>query len=57
MKRDYHPYIIHGCLFMYLMFNFFTKENNEYRNIIISMFMCMYTVLATLYHLSKNDKL
>lgn len=57
MKRDCHPHIIHGCLFMYLILNFFTQEYNWYRNVALLTFMVGYTALAVVYHLEKNGKL
>lgn len=57
MKREVWQPAIHGVLFLYLLFNFFTEEYSWYRNTILITFVIGYTALAVIYHLEKNDKI
>ena len=57
MRKDYYPAVIHGFLFTYLLWGFFTQESNFYRNTILLTFIIGYTTLAVVYHLDKNGKL
>ena len=57
MRGIYYIYMIQGALFMYLLFNFFTKEYNYYRNAILLTFIIGYSLQAILAHLHKNGKI
>lgn len=57
MKREHYVYIFVGSVFMYLLFNFFTKEYNWHRNIILLLYIGMGIVWAINHHLDKNGKI
>lgn len=50
-------YILHGVLFLYLLFNAVTKPSNDYRNLILLVLFIGYMSIAVLYHLHRNDKI
>ncbi len=50
-------YILHGALFLYLLFNAVTKPSNDYRNLILLVIFIGYMSIAIGYHLHKNGKL
>jgi len=57
MKREHYGYILVGSFFIYLLFNFFTKEYNWYRNTILLLYVGLGIVWAISHHLGKNRKL
>lgn len=50
-------YILHGALFLYLLFNAITKPSNDYRNLILLVLFTGYISIAILHHLSRNNKI
>jgi len=57
MKQIHWQAMVHGVLFLYLLFNLFTQEYNWHRNAVLLTFLVGYTALAVVYHLDKNGKL
>lgn len=50
-------YILHGVLFLYLLFNAVTKPSNDYKNLILLVIFIGYMSIAVLHHLSRNKKI
>ena len=55
--NKYTPgYILAGATFMFLLWNFFTKEYSYHRNAILLCYIGGYTCIAIINHLKKNKK-
>lgn len=55
MRREYYIYV--GLYFIFLIYNFLTRENNWYRNSVILTMVIGYGLIAIDYHLHKNGKI